>query len=100
MTMLTGTPPPRINPEIRRFLHLNINHQVGDWYFYQNHTDIRIYGCELDPYKLPKYLPMRLFSLEYYRHIINSDEVNFVKAKKKAQLKIKDQLGPFIRNSK
>jgi len=43
---------------------------------------------------------MRLFSLEYYRQIINSDEVNFVKAKKKAQLKIKDQLGPFICNIK
>ena len=43
---------------------------------------------------------MRLFSMEYYGQIINSDKVNFVKAKKKAQLKIKDQLGPFICNSK
>lgn len=100
MTMLTRTPPPRISPEIRRVLHLNINHQVGDWYLYQNHIEIRIYGCELAPYKLPKYLPMRLFSLDYYRKIINSDEVNFVKAKKKAQLKIKDKLGIFICNSR
>lgn len=67
---------------------------------YQNHIEIRIYGCELAPYKLPKYLPMRLFSLEYYRKIINSYEVSFVKAKKKVQLEIKDQLGPFICNSK
>ena len=28
--------------------------------------------------------------------MINSDEVHFVKAKKKAQLRIKDQLGPFV----
>jgi len=43
---------------------------------------------------------MRLFSLEYYKQIINSDEVHFVKAKKKAQLRIKDQLGPFVCNSR
>ena len=73
---------------------------MGDWYLYQNHTEIRIYGCQLAPYKLPKYLPMKLFSLEYYMQIINSNEVNFVKAKKKAQLKIKDQLGPFICNGR
>ena len=52
MTMLSGTPQQIINPKIRRFLHLNINHQVGDWYLYQNHTEIRIYGCQLAPYKL------------------------------------------------
>jgi len=45
---------------------------------------------EATPYKLPRYLPMRLFSLEYYRQMINSDEVHFVRAKKKAQLRIKD----------
>jgi len=28
--------------------------------------------------------------------MINSDEEHFVKAKKKAQLRIKDQLGPFV----
>jgi len=49
---------------------------------------------------MPKYLPMRLFSLEYYRQIINSDEVHFVRTKKKAQLRIKDHLGPFICNSR
>jgi len=38
---------------------------------------------------------MRLFTLEYYRQIINSDEVHFVKAKSKVQLRIKDQRGPL-----
>lgn len=32
--------------------------------------------------------------------MINSDEVHFVRAKKKGQLRIKDQLGPFICNSR
>ena len=43
---------------------------------------------------------MRLFALEYYRKIINANEINFVNAKKKANFKIKDQLGPFICNSR
>jgi len=84
VTMLIRSPPPRISSDIRRILQLSKQHKVGDWYLCQNHTEIRIYSCELAPYKLPKYLPMRLFSLEYYRQIINSNEVHFVKAKKKA----------------
>ena len=98
--MLTGNPPPRINSEIKRVLQLSKQTKVGDLYLYQNHTEIRIYGCILAPYKLPRYLPMRLFALEYYRKIINADEINFVNTKKKANFKIKDQLGPFICNSR
>jgi len=59
-----------------------------------------MYGCELSPFKLPKYVPMRLFALEYYRQMINSDLVHFIKARKKAQLRIKHQLGPFICNTR
>jgi len=43
---------------------------------------------------------MRIFSLEYFRQIINSDEVNFLSAKKKTQFKMKNQLGPFIFNNR
>ena len=67
---------------------------------YQNHTVIRIYGCELCPYRLPKYVPMRLFALEYYRQLIKSDLTHFHSAKKKANLKFRDHLGPFVMNKK
>lgn len=99
VTMLLGSPPPRIISDIRRILQLPRQHKVGDWYLYQNHIEIRIYGCDLGPHKLSKCLSMRLFSLQYYKHIINSYEVHFVKAKNKARLKIKDQLGPFVCNN-
>jgi len=42
---------------------------------------------------------MRIFALEYFRQIINSDEVNFLSARKKTQFKMKNQLGPFICNN-
>ena len=67
---------------------------------YQNHSEIIIYGCELCPFKLPKYVPMRLFALEYFRQMNDSNVIHFCNVKKKAQLRIKSQLGPFICNSR
>jgi len=43
---------------------------------------------------------MRLFALEYFRQLINADLVHFCSTKKKAQLRIKNQLGPFVINSR
>ena len=43
---------------------------------------------------------MRLFALDYFRQMINSDIVHFCNAKKKAQLRIKRQLDPFVCNSR
>lgn len=100
MNMLTGNTQPRVSQEIKRVLQLAKNSKVGDWYLYHNHTEIRVYGCQLAPYKLPKYLPMRIFSLEYFRQIISSDEAHFLSTRKKTQFKMKNQLGPFISNNR
>lgn len=54
------------------------------------------YITELCPYKLPKYVPMRLFAMEYFRQLSNVDLTHFCNVKKKAQLRIRNQLGPFI----
>jgi hypothetical protein len=62
VSMLSGRKEPRINKEIQRILHLSDLAKTGDWYLYQDHTEIRVYGCELAPYKLPKFLPVRIFS--------------------------------------
>lgn len=59
---------------------------------YQDHIEIRVYGCHLSPYKIHKYLPMRIFALEYNRQIINSDHVDFISASKQTQFKIKTSL--------
>jgi len=99
-SLLMTAPPPRLSAEIQKNLHLSKYYSIGDWYFYQNHTEIRIYGCELCPYKLPKYIPMRLFALEYFRQFISSDLTHFYGARKMAQLKIRNQLGPFIFNKR
>jgi hypothetical protein len=100
VSMLSGKLEPRINDEFQRFLHLSNNKKTRDWYLYQNHTEIRVFGCELAPYKLPKYVPVRIFSLEYIRQIMNSDDIHFVSLKKKQQLQIKGQISSFICNSR
>jgi hypothetical protein len=98
--MLSGVPEPRVNDEVRRVLHLSENTKTGDWYLYKNHSEIRVYGCELAPFKLPKYMPVRIFALEYIRQIMNSDDVHFVSLKKKQQLRLKGQIGSFICNNR
>ena len=64
---------PRISTEIKRNMYLNDQVKTGDLYLYQNYTKIKVYGCKLAPYNLPKYVPMRIFSLEYIRQMINMD---------------------------
>ena len=88
--LLSSITEPRISEEIKRVLQMLDQVQIGDWYLYENYTEIRIFGCELPPYKLPKFIPMRIFSLEYIRQMINMDEIHFVAAKKKTQFKIKN----------
>lgn len=43
---------------------------------------------------------MRIFSLEYIRHMLNSDDIYFVVAKKKSQFGIKTKVGPFVCNTR
>jgi len=69
---------------MKKILQLSKQYRLGDWYLYKNHIEIRMYGCELCPFKLPKYVPMRLFALECFKQIINADLVHFCGAKKKA----------------
>jgi hypothetical protein len=100
VSMLSGVPEPRVNEEVRRVLHLSESTKTGDWYLYQNHSEIRVYGCELAPYKLPRYMPVRVFALEYIRQIMNSDDIHFVPFKKKQQLRLKGKIGSFICNNR
>lgn len=59
-----------------------------------------MYGCDLAPYKLPMFLLVRIFALEYISQMINVDGVHFVVAKKKSQFRVKPYIGPFICNKR
>ena len=81
MSLVLSFPPPRLTDEMQKILQLSKSYSIRDSYFYQDHTVIRIYGCELAPYRLPKYVPMRLFALEYFRQFGNVDMIHFHRKK-------------------
>jgi hypothetical protein len=58
-----------------------------------------VHGCDFPPYIFPKYLSVRIFAREYIRQMVKSDDIYFVSTKKKQQLIIKTQIGPFICNN-
>jgi hypothetical protein len=58
------------------------------------YTEIILYGSEVKPYKLPSFLTMRIFALEFIRQSINVDEVHFI-PRKKNNFKPKKKVGPF-----
>ena len=58
INLMSSNLVPRINDEIVKVLQLVDQATTRDLYIYQNYTEIRVYGYELPPYKLSKYLPM------------------------------------------
>jgi len=89
MNILHGVVHSRISEETKWILHLSDQAKAKYWYLYQNYIEIRVYGCEFPPYKLTKYLQMRIFALEYIRQMLKSDAIHFVVETRKAQLRIK-----------
>ena len=83
INMLTNIEKPRISDEMKKILQLSEHTRTGDWYLYEKHTEIRVFGSNLLPYKIPKYVPMRIFALEYIRKILDSDSINFLATKNK-----------------
>jgi hypothetical protein len=65
-----GEHPPKLFPECRQMLQLTPDTKVGDWYIFEDHTIIRIYGSEFKPYLLPLFLTLRIFALEYISQMI------------------------------
>lgn len=96
--LLSSQNEPRMSIEIKGTLHLNDQVITWDWYLYKNYTEIKVYGYELEPYKLPKYVPMRILSLENIRQMINMDELHFISGKRRSEFKIKARVGSFICN--
>jgi hypothetical protein len=99
-TLFHEQSPPRIFPEIKKLLHESSETQLGDWFLFKEHTEIRMYGAEVKPFKLPSFLTMRIFSLEFIRQSLNVDEVHFIPRRKKTNFKPKREIGPFIVHSR
>lgn len=65
--LLFGSLPPEILEELNNYLQLSPKTRIGDWYFFENQTIIRVYGFEDEPFLLPAFLTPRIYALEYIR---------------------------------
>lgn len=74
------------------------NYKFGDWYVYEDYSEIRLYGAGVEPYRLPIFVPIRLFSLEFIRKSLNVDQIHFVPMKKVHMFKLLMSVGLFIVN--
>ena len=93
--IIFGSTTPRINEDLRVLLQ-NLVELIGDWFCYKYFTVIRVYDFEGKPYKLPKFLTRRIFSLEYLRQRLCAENDIFIKHKKVSSINFKFTLEPFI----
>ena len=82
----------------QEFLHLGTSCKFGDWFLFEEYSKIRLYGANVEPYRLPTFVPMRLFTLEFIRQSLNFDHVHLVPMKKGHMYKLPMSVGPFIVN--
>lgn len=81
-TIIHDKPPPRILPDQKDWLQFDEEDNTGDWYLFDDYTEIRVYGAEVSPYRLPVFPAMRIFALEFIRQTLKVDQIHFVHAKK------------------
>ena len=70
--------------------------RVGDWFLYRGYTVLRIYGFTGQPYRLPSFLTPRIFTLDFMRQRLLSEEEHFGAFKKYSSIKFPLKVGPFI----
>lgn len=82
-SIINNSPSPCILPKAQSFLQLSKEVKVGDWFLFEDYEEIRYYGDEGAPYRLPTFVPTRLFSLEFIRQSLNADQVHFFPIQKR-----------------
>ena len=99
-TLLHDITLPRVIPEMIQELQETPQLDTGDWFLYEDHTIIRVYGFNGRPFKLPAFLTLRIFALEYIRQKLASDEQHFIDKKLPKTFRIPTELGPFLVKSR
>ena len=80
--------PPRISSKLKTTLQLRPDTRIGDWYMFENHTILRIYGFEKKKYLFPTLLTPRIYALEFIRQKLVVDIDNFAKHNNPTTLKL------------
>ena len=99
-SILKSSEVQRVLPNIKCILQLNEWKKLEYRYLYQIFIEITLYGCELPPYHLPIFLPLRVFAIEFIRQSLSTCQMHFLLRNKEARFKLKAQVQPFTVNTK
>ena len=72
---------PKVFLKCNKLLQLSHDKRVGDWYIFENYIENKVYGFELQPFLLPTFLNPRIFTFEFIRQRLDSDDIHFVSRK-------------------
>jgi hypothetical protein len=82
-----------MSDEIKSYLDINNIHRRGDS-FLEDYKVIRLYGSEIDPYRLSKLLTT--VRLGVVRQLLHEDETCFTKSKKNSNIVYPITLGGYV----
>ena len=87
---------PEVLPEMKETLHFSLERRIGDWFLYEYGTMIRLYEFFHQPYILPSFLTMRIFSRELIRKQLIVEYDHFPNFKKTSEIKFSWIVGPLV----
>ena len=67
---------------------------------FENHTILRVYGVEEEPYLLPTFLTPRIYAIEYFKQRFILDHKHFASNNKSITFKLPQKIGPFMVRSR
>ena len=98
--MLFNEELARVLDEMKCLMQPSPEDRIGDWFLHKDSTVLRVYGFTGKPYKLPTFLTSRIFSLEFMRQRLQSEEEHFGAFKKSSNIKFPLKVGSFIFKTK
>ena len=99
-TIIHDSSSPRVFPEMKSWLQAGKSQSTGDWFLFDDYTEIRVYGAEFSPYRLPVFPVRQFYALEYIQQALKADHLHFISAKKGYILRLPIEIGPFVVNSR
>ena len=91
----------RVSEEMKTKLQLSPDFKTRDWFLYNDHIVIKVYGFTKAPYLFPVVLTPSIFALEFIRQSLQFEAKHFWNLKKKtSNFKFNANIGPFIVKSR
>ena len=91
---------PGVLPDMKEMLQFSPQRRIGYWFLFEYGIVIRLYGFVHQPYILPAFLSMRVFSLELIRQRLIVENDNFLNFKKTLEIKFPWIVGPLVIKNK